>query len=441
MRLSLQPRLSIMRAACVAIVLLATMTRLRLSGDLGAASARLQRALTLAMSWRDAIDGIRNVALYAGLGVVWVVTSRTGRLGQEVRRATLTGALLSLTVETAQLFSRTRVASLVDVASNVAGAFGGAVAVAVLIVAVRGAKGGRSYFGVPTFLIAGSYALAAASEALTPFFRGALQPDPGGGPVQRLLGGLRPARPLSLGRVSWDELLLFLPAGFFLVMMLAERGESRRRIWPWVAVGGVVGCFTLEWLHALARLEISWEAATIHAIGIGLGAWAAQRWLGPLTRGLRGGQRALALLTGYAGLLILWGWRPLLPETSGRLIAAQLTVERFIPLRSLAERVDVFSVTHVVQQAALYLPLGALLAVWPLRLRGAWSQLWPALWLTLLIEVGHIFIVGRYFDITNVLLALAGAIVGWIVVRRCGFAPYGEALAGARTAAPSGGSS
>ena len=77
----------------------------------------------------------------------------------------------------------------------------------------------------------------------------------------------------------------------------------------------------------------------------------------------------------------------------------------------------------------MYLPLGSLLAVWPLRLRGRWAHLWPGVWLAVVIELGHVVIADRTFDATNALVACAGLGIGWIVVRRSGFAPYGEALA------------
>ena len=72
--------------------------------------------------------------------------------------------------------------------------------------------------------------------------------------------------------------------------------------------------------------------------------------------------------------------------------------------------------------------MGALLAVWPLRLSGRWSRLAPALLLAVVIEAGHIVIADRFFDVTNALVAWAGLGIGWTVVRRSGFTPYGAAL-------------
>src|SRR5256884_790827 len=169
----------------VAVVLLATLTQLHFSSDLTAAGERLVRAFTPSLGWRDAIDGLRNTVLFAGLGAVWVVSSRSGNVRAEIRRATLVGLALSATVEGLQVFSPVRTASIVDVTTNTLGALGGAGAVALLIAAVVAAEGARSYLGVPAFLVAGAYGGAVLFEALTPLFRPAALPWAAGGPVGR----------------------------------------------------------------------------------------------------------------------------------------------------------------------------------------------------------------------------------------------------------------
>src|SRR5205814_2355743 len=182
-------------------------------------------------------------------------------------------------------------------------------------------------------------------------------------------------------------------------------------------------------VHGMFGLSIRWEAAAFHALALGAGAWWAKRRLALLSQTLRGEARALAVIAAYAVLLVVWGWRPFLPQTEIGAIAQQLTPAHLVPLASLAQRMDVFSVLHVAQQFLLFLPLGCLLAVWPLRLRGRWSHLWPAVWLAWGIEAGHVVLADRYFDVTNALIACAGLGIGWLALRRSGFARYGEALA------------
>ncbi len=414
------------RIAYVAVVALATLTDLHLSGDLSAATRRLARSLDPGIGWRDAVDGLRNVALFAGLGAVWVATSVSGMVRAEVRKAVLVGCALSALVEGMQVFSPVRTASIVDLATNTFGAFAGAIAVAYVIADIGRTKGARSYLGIPAFLLAGAYMLATLCEALTPLFSSEQLPDIPGGPVAWLHEGLHASLPLSLSQIPVTDFLLFAPAGFLLVMMLSERETPEA--WRRAAVVGAGLVIVAELAHGLIRLPIRWEAAAVRAVAWGFGAWAAHRWLAPLSQTFRGPARARAALGAYAALLVLWGWRPFLPETSGAAIADQLTLGHFVPLQALAGRADVFSALHVAQQFFLYFPLGCLLAVWPLRLAGRWSHLWPGVWLAVVIEAGHVVVAGRFMDVTNLLISCSGLGMGWLLVRRVGFRPYGAAL-------------
>ncbi|MFI5279487.1 MAG: VanZ family protein [Gemmatimonadales bacterium] len=421
-------RLLAARAAYVAVVLLATLTNLEFSPDLAAAAHRLARAVTPSLGWRDAIDGLRNVALFAGLGAVWVVTSLSGKVRTEIVRATLVSFALSVTIEGLQAFSPVRISSIVDVTPNTLGGVAGAALTGGLADLVRRARGARSYLGMPAFVAAVAYGGAVLCEALTPLFHS--DPIGGiyGGPLTRLHLALQLAFPLSFGELPLLDVPLFFPAGFLVVMMLGERRRQSSRAWPWVAGVGALLVACAQLAHGILGLPIRWEVAATDALAVGLGAWAAHRWLAPLTQSLRGPGRARAALFAYAGLMMLWGWRPLVPVIDPRTLAEQLTSAHLVPLASLAERADVFSALHVAQQFLLYLPLGGLLAVWPLRLVGRLSHLVPALWLAVVIELGHLVIAERYFDVTNALLAWAGLAIGWIVLRRCGYAPYGASL-------------
>src|SRR5256885_10150911 len=206
------------RLAYVAIILVATVTELHFSPDLTAAAHRLARAFTPSLGWRDAIDGLRNTVLFAGLGVAWVMTSLSGRVRAEIERATLVGFGLSVTAEGLQVFSPIRTASIVDVTTNTLGAFAGAVLVALFLVALRRARGARAYLGAPTLLLAGAYTAAVLCEALTPPFRSGPLPWLNGGPLARLRAGPWLALPLRLAGMSWSGLPVVGPARIFAVM-------------------------------------------------------------------------------------------------------------------------------------------------------------------------------------------------------------------------------
>ena len=128
----------------------------------------------------------------------------------------------------------------------------------------------------------------------------------------------------------------------------------------------------------------------------------------------------------YLAVLIVWAWRPLMPEISLAGIAAKFDSDWYKPLAGLSLRYDFFTVVDVCNQFLLYLPVGALLAVWPLRRRGWLAGPLPAIWTALLLEAGQVIIMGRMLDVTDFMIMTAGASIGWAVVRRAGYPVYGE---------------
>ncbi|MEP6494298.1 MAG: VanZ family protein [bacterium] len=416
------------RIAYVAIVLLATLASLEFSADLTAAAEHLARAIRPSLSWRDAVDGLRNTVLFGGLGSVWVVTSLSSDLRREIRKATVTSFLLSAAVEGMQVFSPVRNASILDLSTNTLGGLGGALFTVVLLAAIQKARRGKSYVGVPTSLIAGPYAFALVCESLAPLFYSDPIERVEGGPLARLRFALELSTPVAWLDMPLLDVPLYFAGGFLLVALARERLGSNAPKWSAMSGVSAAAVLAMHVAHGAFGLPIRWEAAVTDAAAIAFGAWGAHRWLASLTQKFRGAARARAFLCVYMGLLVLWGWRPLFPRMRGEAIAAQLNALAFVPLASLSSRVDVFSALHVGQQFFLYLPLGGVLAVWPLRLSGRWSSLWPAIMLAIVIELGHIVIADRTFDMTNVLLAFAGLAMGWIAVRRCGYEPYGAAL-------------
>jgi VanZ family protein len=416
------------RAAYVAIVLGATLTNLDFTLDYAAAAVRLARAFTPTPRWGDAVDALRNLTLFAGLGAVWVVTSFTGNVRREIRLATLVAFSLGVTAEACQLFSPIRTASLMDVATNTIGGLGGALVMALLIDEVVRTKAERSYLGIPALLVAGGYAIAVLCEAATPLFRSEPLPGMYGPVLDRARIALRLALPLSRHQVPLLDAVLFAPAGFLVVMMVAEQRRSGRAAWLLAAGAAAVLMLAAEPAHGVLSLPVRWEAEAIHAVAVAVGAWAARHWLPTLTRHLRGPARARAAILCYAALLMVWAWRPFMVQIDSNAIATQFAFSSFTPLASLAVRADVFSALHVVQQFALDFPLGCMLAVWPLRLSGRWSKLGLALLFAAVLEAGHLLIAGRMFDVTNMLVAWAGLAIGWMVVRRSGFTPHGAAF-------------
>lgn len=416
----------IARLAYVGVVLLATLSDLYFDPNTADVPFRLARAFDLRLHMHDAVDGVRNLALFAGLGAVWVVTSRTGRVWRSTWHVTALGCALSVMVETLQLFSPVRNASIIDVTTNTIGALAGAILIDLVIVWVHSAQGKKSYVGLPAFTFAAAYGVATLMETFAPLFRDASLPKLGGGLVARVGRAWDAMRFGSIVQIPVLDVLVFAPAGAFLVAAFAESGVSYRAAWVGTALAGLVACTLVEILHGAAAYPIQLGAILTHAVAIAVGAWASATWLPRASAHFRGARRPRALFLLYIAIIAIWSWRPFIPELSGASIREQFSAVHWVPMRALAIRVDLFTVTDVVTQFLLYMPLGALLAVWPLRDKGAWRHLLPAIYLSIVMELGKIVIEGRFFDVTHILIQVSGAAMGWIILRRSGFLPYGE---------------
>ena len=412
------------RAAFVGILLLATLSSFDLDPDRARVAARLARALDPQIGARDAIDALRNLALFAGWGVVWMATSRAGRSVRELALAVASGAAISVAVESAQLFSAVRNASLVDVLTNTVGAAIGAVGLVLLVRLASALRGRRSFVGIPALAFAGAYGVACFLEAAVPLFRQDEILQAGGGPVARLRIVLASFRWSSLLDLPVEDLVIFLPAGVLAVAACSEAGLSYPAARRWTILLGAALAVLAELLHGPNGQPIIAGAVVVHVAAVAFGALLAARFLPAWTQALRGAARPRWVLRGYAGLIALWALRPWVPEFLP--LSGRLSSDWWVPLAALGGSMSVFSVVDVVAPFCLYFPLGALLAVWPWRRTGWMAHLWPAVYLAFATEGLQLFIQGRFVDVTDPLVQFSGALIGWTVIRRAGYRPYGE---------------
>jgi len=414
------------RLAYLGMLLFATLSSLRLDLDPVAMAERMGRMLRPTVSARDAIDGARNVTLFAGWGLVWMVTAAPGRSWTILRNAVLTGGCISLVVECLQLLSDRRTASLLDVATNSGGALLGALLLVLIVLGLARVSDRRSFVGVPASMFALCCGVAVAGEAAVPLFRQELARSMSGGVMDRLSIAVQMFSWGSLFEVPLGDFLLFLPAGIFGVAALYEAGRGYRQAAVLIGLGAIPLFTFVEIAHGILGIPIHAGSAVVHISAVSVGAGAAAAALPAFTRRVRGAERPRLLTTGYGAYLMLWAFRPYIPETNPTAILRKLSTEWWIPLRSLGMRVDMFSVVDVVGPFLLYLPLGGLLAVWPLRLTGRLAGFAPAIYLAAATEASQLFTVGRTLDITDFMVQAAGAVVGWTIVRRGGFRPYGS---------------
>jgi VanZ family protein len=355
-----------------------------------------------------------------------MVTARRGE-GRDLRNAAISGGAISLLVEGCQLFLSSRTPSVLDILTNVTGAVLGAASFMVVVRVLSRQVGRRSFVGLPAAVFAASYLIATFGEALVPLFRQEYAvPGVGGGPFRRFR--------MVVDAFSWDSLtdppildaLLFLPAGFLLVVWMVEVGLPYRRA-ARASIAALVGLTLLaEVLHGFLGLPILPGAVLNHALASAAGAVLASWALPGFSRRFRGRARGKVVLGAYLPFLLLWAWRPYRLETRLPEIVGQLRSGWWKPLNFLGMRVDLFSVVDILTPFFLYFPVGALLAVWPVKVKGPLAAILPALYLAILAEMGQLFVASRLLDVTDMLVPMAGAAAGWVVLRRSGFRRYGS---------------
>jgi VanZ family protein len=407
-------RRAAVRLAYVAVVAVATLRGLHPEADVAMAQVRWWRAVHPALRPAAAVDALRNVALFAGFGAVWLASSGTRRLRRAVLRATAAGILLSAAVEAAQLFSPRRFASVLDVLANALGGWLGAAAVAAAIAALARARRLVPVAPAPLLAVALPYAAACAVEAFSPFGRLDQVPGAGGGPGARLAAALAYWRQAPWAPPPWSDLVLYAPAGLLLALWLVERGAPARRAARTAALAAVPVWAAAEVLRGLLGGDVRPLAVLARAAAAALGAALAARWVA------RDGRARVRVGLGrygawaLAGLALAWGLRPFAPEAGAAAIAAKLAAVDLRPLASLFGPEDASGVYGVADVAAgflLYAPLGAWLA-------GARGRVWPGLAVALAGEAAQLCVAGRTADVTDALVQAGGVLVGWAVVRR-----------------------
>lgn len=416
------------RSGYVLVVLLATLTHFHFDSDPAMVAWRWHRALVFATSGSDVVDAARNVLLFAGFGAVWLVTSPRLHPWREVLWITFIGCVLSACVETAQLLSASRTSSVNDVTTNTLGALLGAAGVVMMAQVLARLHARATVTGVPLLTVAASYWCAVGAEMFSPLYRHGMNPWAGGSISHRLANALRYVKPFNVERVSLTDMALFAPGGAVMQVALVELGMGNGAAAWLVAGAGVLFSIGVEIAHGIAGQPIEVSAIVGHGAAIALGAVLG--WCFGPSAASRGHerQRARVLAAALGVLLVAWAWRPFLPRVSWQAVASQVTAVHLTPLGMLGTTSDLFGVMDVAEQFFLYVSIGMVLAVWPLRYRGWVANVLPGLYLAAVLEVGQMVVLSRVFDVTDLLTQCAAMAVGFVVARRAGCEPRGELL-------------
>lgn len=413
-----------LRGGYLALLALVLLSPFELRLELAFVLPRLHSALRPELAPADVVDAARNVLLFAGWGLLWVTTT-DGRPGwRDGLYAAAAAAAVGVGAEAVQLTLPGRSPSILDVATNTVGGGAGAL-VALGVLSALGRRRDRpDPIGVPAAALALPYVAASFLEVAFPLLRQAGPPGRYGGPTGRIAWSLHHFDWGSLAVLPWLDFALLLPAGFLLGTALLEAGLDREARLLGTAAAGAVLSLVGELVHAPLGHPLELGPILLHVVAIATGGWLAatdafSRWL--RSSGRRG--RALSFLGAYALILLLWGWRPFAPGLDPGRWWEQLGSVRWHPLGALGTGRTLVSVADVLRSFLLFAPVGAVLAVQPLRRSGPLRGLWPAVWTAGVLELGQAFLPDRLFDLTDPIVAFAGAGIAWLMVRRAGQVP------------------
>jgi VanZ family protein len=409
---------TVLRLAYFAIIAIATLLRLGFVPDAGAALRRLERALDPQLTFKNLVDAVRNVALFAGWGATWVLTARAPATRRDIAVATVTGMLASLTVEGLQLFSVNRETSALDVLTNTLGSVLGAVMVWVIERRASHDMRDGTTLGVPGWMPASALLATAVGLAFAPSSRASLMLGWASSPWRRLELVERAQAQV----VPWIALVVdagaWAVAGLAVAIAISDRtGRVRRaQLAAWFLIVPVLlaGAYYGRGMAGLQRESRSVPVqAAAAAVGLAVGLTMLGHWRRRVPART---DRALQLAIACAVVGALMSWVPASWAASDAGVRA-FTWRQLVPMMSLFQRQDLASVFLVVQKAGIGAALGACLAA---RKRSGAPQpgVRAALAFAVLIELGQLIVPGRYPDVTDIMITSAAAGLAAVLVAR-----------------------
>ena len=407
-----------LRIAYLGCIAIATLLHLGFDASTPNVLFRMQRALDPPMSFKDIVDGARNIALFVGWGATWALTSDAPSSRRDVAAATLAGMLASLSVETIQLFSQFRTASIADVATNTLGSLIGALVLWLMEKRAVSDMRRGTMIGIPGWLPASALLMTAFGLAFAPSSRRSLIVAWARSPMER---AALVAETVAMA-VPWTALAtdvaVWLAVGLAVAIAIRDR-TGRIRLSQFVAwlliVPGLLAI--AQFGRALAGLQReagAWEVQGVAvAAGLLLGLALVPTWRTAVTaRSTRAYQ--LAGVAAAVGMLMSWtpaAWALAASD------AARFSWRQLVPMMSLFQRQDLSSVFLVLQKAGLGAAVGACLQA-RTRVGEPRPGVRAALLYATVLEIGQCFVPGRYPDVTDILITGSAACLVAVLVER-----------------------
>ena len=417
-----------LRLAYLACIAIATLLHLGFDASGENALLRLRRALDPPMGFKDVVDAARNIALFLGWGATWVLTTNAPTTRRDVAVATLTGMLASVTVESIQLCSQFRTASVADVFTNTLGSLLGALALWLMEKRAIGDMRRGTLIGIPGWLPASALLMTAFGLAFAPASRASMIVAWSPSPMERAALVTSTAAVTVPWPALASDVAAWLAVGLAVAVAIGDRtGRIRAaQLFEWLVIVPALLVVAHEGraLAGMQREADTWvvQSASVLA-GLLLGLAWAPRWRTAVTaRSTRAYQ--MAGMAAVVGVLMSWTPAMWAMPVAG---TPMFTWRQLVPMMSLFQRQDLASVFLVLQKAGLGAAMGACLAA-RTRVGEPRPGVRAALLYATVLELGQIFVPGRYPDVTDILITGSAACLVAVLVER--------ADAGTRLAVP-----
>lgn len=372
-------------------------------------------------------DFVGNVLLFCPFGLfgVWALP-RPRSAGARIALVAALGLALTVAVEALQLLTVDRTSSMSDLCANASGALAGAVAAVVLVGFVDVFLQAVSAAGVVT--VSSFFPFLVATLVL---LAGALEPFDVTLDVGSVVPKLRTfiLDPLQLG-VPTDEGLSFLQHLLFGSAFIVWLEEMR------IARAGIIAAL------AGGLIAVSAEAAQLFIGARAPGLWDAGVGLAGVLAGIAVGgsfQQSRRHPRWWLGVFALTLVGVAMQQLSPFSVAEQTGSFQWIPFLNYYAFTTTETVSHSAELLLAYFPLGFSFALATRRRR---KRIHVVLAATLLIavpvEVLQRYVGGRFADVTDIALSLAGAWLGaWTATQGWRLFDEQMALASRAPAAPS----
>jgi len=199
------------------------------------------------------------------------------------------------------------------------------------------------------------------------------------------------------------------------------------RLTPLFAVILIATLLEFLQLFVYSRVSDTTDIITA-AIGAGMGTWLSGHWAGQAQQTMQGDITSrsqawlwLSFALVWIGLLAAIFWYPFDFQTGRAFITERMQSLNRVPFETYYYGTEYRAVTEVLHKVGFFIPLGLLLALGVIQIRHYfWRQFagWGALiaigLVAFWIELGQLFLPGKFADITDWALEFLGGLAGYV---------------------------